>query len=92
MEALTNQGLRVTVQARAYRKGAIDNEEEAKDEEASTATTVLLQLCQAIANGCLVAVVQARVCNQAEKQHPHKQKHPCSAYEAYVTCSTERNS
>ena len=78
--------LNAGVYSMAYRKCAVDNEEEAKDEETSAATAILLQLGQPIANGGLIVVIDIRICNQAKEQYTNKYKYACPAYEAYVTC------
>ena len=47
----------------AYRKGAINNKEEAQDEEAGSASMIGLQLSQSVPNGGFIAVVQAWISN-----------------------------
>ena len=56
---------------RAYRKGTIHNEEQAKDEQASPASSVLLKLGKPVPNGGLITFVQSGVSNQAEDQDAH---------------------
>ena len=79
-------------QRKAYRKGAVHNEEEAQDEEACSSSMCLLQLRQGIANRRLICAAQVWVGNGPEHQNTHKQKHSRAAQEANMTCKTQASS
>lgn len=70
----------------SYRKSAIDDEEEAQNEETCSPSTVGLQLRKTISNGGLIAVVDTGICYQAEEQHTNKEKHSSPPKKANVPC------